>query len=435
MEKKTEKYVYVSGFGSHFSSEKIPGALPLGQNNPQKCPYGLYCEQVTGSSFTAPRTSNFRSWLYRIRPSVTHKPFEKIANGFLTNDFSKSSPNPNQLRWKPLPFPDTPTNFVEGLKTVAGCGDPSLRSGVAIHYYTATASMKDKAFYNSDGDFLLVPQQGALDIQTEYGKLFVNPGEIVVLQRGMIFCVEVSGPSRGYVLEIYNGHFKLPDLGPIGANGLANPRDFLTPTANFEDRECRYQVINKFQGQLFVMERDFSPFDVVAWHGNYVPYKYDLSLFCCMNTVTFDHPDPSIYTVLTCQTVEPGVAAADFVIFPPRWAVAEHTFRPPYFHRNAASEYMGLIRGMYEAKQEEGGFVPGGASLHSCMTPHGPDTSTFQQQTEAELKPVRIPDSTLAFMFESTYLLKVTDYAQQNGLDLGYYKCWQGLKSNFQPPK
>jgi len=290
--------------------------------------------------------------------------------------------------------------------------------------------MKDKSFYNSDGDFLIVPQQGTLDIRTEFGFLEVIPGEIVVIQRGIHFSVGVDGPSRGYILEIYNGHFKIPDLGPIGANGLANPRDFLTPVASFEDRICNWITVNKFMGQLFSTEINHSPFNVVAWHGNYAPYKYNLSNFCTINTVSFDHIDPSIFTVLTCQSNEPGVAIADFVIFPPRWTVAEHTFRPPYYHRNCMSEYMGLIRGVYEAKEE--GFLPGGGSLHSCMTPHGPDASTFQKaSTQTPLQPAKLPENTLAFMFESSLLFGITPFAQNSNLDKGYYMCWEGLVSHF----
>eukprot|EP01117_Protostelium_nocturnum_P013417 TRINITY_DN49_c0_g3_i1.p1 TRINITY_DN49_c0_g3~~TRINITY_DN49_c0_g3_i1.p1 ORF type:complete len:442 (-),score=62.02 TRINITY_DN49_c0_g3_i1:132-1457(-) len=439
MENKGSKYLYQQGFGNHFSSESesAKGSLSKNQNSPQECPLGLYAEQLSGTAFTVPRASNQRSWLYRIRPSVCHSPYRpNYENPFITSDFTqqKSRPVPNQYRWKPFPLPKDGVfqDFVRGLKTIAGVGDPSLKTGCATHMYSCNLSMKDTSFFNSDGDFLIVPQLGVLDITTEFGKMEVKPGEICVIQRGIQFSVEVSEPSRGYVLEVYNGHFKLPDLGPIGANGLANPRDFLTPVAAFEDREAPWKVLCKFSGNLFEHERDHSPFNVVAWHGNYAPYKYDLALFNTMNTVSYDHADPSIFTVLTCPTLEPGVAVADFVIFPSRWTVAEHTFRPPYFHRNCMSEFMGLIRGVYEAKEE--GFLPGGGSLHSCMVAHGPDTDTFQKASKAELKPTKIPDTTLAFMFESTYLFHVTDYARENNLDENYTQCWQGLKSNFVPP-
>ncbi|ELR15130.1 homogentisate 1,2dioxygenase [Acanthamoeba castellanii str. Neff] len=431
-----DKYEYLPGFGNHFCSEAVKGTLPKGQNTPQQCPKGLYAEQLSGTAFTMPRKRNQRSWLYRIRPSVGHNPFKKLAHKYMQNNFADLSFDPNQLRWKPFPFPadDEKVDFVMGLRTLAGAGHPSTRTGMGIYIYTANADMLDTAFYNSDGDFLIVPQQGTLDIQTEFGYLEVKSGEIAVIQRGIRFRVALpDGPSRGYIAEVFDGHFEIPDLGPIGANGLANPRDFLTPVAAYEDKDdCEYTIVNKFNGALWTCTQTRSPFDVVAWHGNYAPYKYDLALFNAINTVTFDHIDPSIFTVLTCQTNTPGVAACDFVIFPPRWAVAENTFRPPYYHRNCMSEFMGLIRGMYEAKQE--GFLPGGASLHSCMSAHGPDRTTFEKASTEELKPVRIPDTTLAFMFESTYLFSLTEFAEvADNLDQNYYKCWQPLDKHFAP--
>jgi homogentisate 1,2-dioxygenase len=426
-------YQYQTGFGNHFSSEAIKGALPVGQNSPQVCPAGLYAEQLSGSAFTAPRAVNQRSWLYRIRPSVTHKPFSKAfeLNKLLLSDFSALEADPNQFRWKPFPIPEASTDFVSGLITIAGAGDPSLKTGGAVHIYSCNTSMKNTAFQSADGDFLIVPQQGTLDIQTEFGFLSVPPGFIAVVQRGMRFTVRVDGPSRGYVMEVYTGHFRLPDLGPIGANGLANPRDFETPVAAYEQKQENFTIVNKFLGRLWSCVQDHSPYDVVAWHGNYAPYRYDLARFNTMNTVSFDHADPSIFTVLTCPTTEPGIAAVDFVIFPPRWSVSEHTFRPPYYHRNLMSEFMGLIKGVYDAKTDA--FAPGGASLHSCMTPHGPDADAFRGASSAALAPVRIPDSTLAFMFESTYLFKPTTWAMNNSLDKDYYKCWQGLESHFKP--
>ncbi|XP_077300055.1 homogentisate 1,2-dioxygenase [Arctopsyche grandis] len=429
---------YLSGFGSEFASEdpKYPGALPVGQNSPQKPPYGLYAEQLSGSAFTAPRQDNKRSWLYRIRPSVIHKPFTKYDDSkYLTHNWNEQHPNPNQLRWQPFNIPlekDGIVDFVNGLHTVCGAGDPCSRNGIAIHVYVCNGSMKNSAFYNSDGDFLIVPQQGRLKVTTEFGIMIVDPNEICVIQQGMRFAVEVDGPSRGYILEVFDGHFKLPDLGPIGANGLASPRDFLTPVAHFEDKEIKnFKIIDKYQGTLFVALQDHSPFDVVAWHGNYVPYKYDLKNFMVINSVSFDHCDPSIFTVLTCQSTKPGVAIADFVIFPPRWSVQEDTFRPPYYHRNCMSEFMGLILGSYEAK--EGGFLPGGASLHSMMSPHGPDGGCFEAATNAELVPQKVAVGTQAFMFESSLSMKVTKWGEITcqKLDPKYYECWQSLKKHF----
>ncbi|XP_042878654.1 homogentisate 1,2-dioxygenase-like [Penaeus japonicus] len=429
-----EELKYLSGFGSEFASEALPGALPEGQNNPQVCPYGLYAEQLSGTAFTAPRETNRRAWFYRIRPSVVHKPFAPTKHKYLECNFSKRHPNPNQLRWNPFDIPKEPTDFVEGLKTVCGAGDATVRHGCIIHIYSCNKSMGDSAFQNSDGDFLIVPQQGVLDITTEYGRLRVSPNEICVIQSGMRFNVAVEGPTRGYILEVYDGHFVLPNLGPIGANGLANPRDFLTPVAWYEDRDVNdYRIVNKYQGHLFEALQDHSPFDVVAWHGNYVPYKYNLKNFMVINATAFDHADPSIFTVLTCPSTKPGTAIADFVIFPPRWAVQEHTFRPPYYHRNCMSEFMGLIFGNYEAKEE--GFMPGGASLHSMMTPHGPDVQCFEGASKGELTPVRVADGTQSFMFETSLGLALTEWGEEtcHKVDANYFKCWQGLKKNFDP--
>ncbi|XP_066245260.1 homogentisate 1,2-dioxygenase [Euwallacea similis] len=431
---------YLKGFGSEFSSEdpKCPNSLPKDQNSPQICPYGLYAEQLSGTAFTAPRAENKRSWLYRIRPSVGHKPFEKLVKSGITHDWDEQEPDPNQMRWNPFDLPPSSStiDFIEGLKTVCGAGDPKLKLGLAIHIYSANKSMENRAFYNADGDFLIVPQIGTLYVKTEFGIMSVAPNEICVIQQGMRFSVELSEPSRGYILETFGRHFSLPDLGPIGANGLANPRDFLTPTARYEIIECfKYEIVSKYQGKLFTCCQGHSPFDVVAWHGNYVPYKYDLSKFMVINSVSFDHCDPSIFTVLTCQSDKPGTAIADFVIFPPRWSVQEHTFRPPYYHRNCMSEFMGLILGEYEAKK--GGFRPGGATLHSIMTPHGPDKNCFDFATQEQLKPCRVAEGTQAFMFESCLGLAVTKWGAETceKLDAEYFRCWQGLQSNFTGPR
>jgi homogentisate 1,2-dioxygenase len=425
---------YQSGFGNEFATEAIAGALPQGQNSPQRAPLGLYAEQFSGTAFTAPRAANRRTWTYRIHPSVKHKPFQQISKGLLRNGpFDEAPPTPNQLRWNPLPFPTEAKDFVDGLVTMAGNGSPDAQAGAGIHIYAATASMHDRFFYNADGETLVVPQQGRLHLYTELGVLEVAPGECCVLPRGLKFCVELpDGAARGYVCENYGALFQLPELGPIGANGLANPRDFLTPVAAFGDREGRFELIAKFQGNLWAAEIDHSPLDVVAWHGNYAPYKYDLSRFNTINTVSFDHPDPSIFTVLTSPSERAGTANVDFVIFPPRWMVAEHTFRPPWFHRNVMSEFMGLVFGQYDAKQE--GFVPGGASLHNCMSAHGPDADAFEAASDADLFPQRY-DNTLAFMFETRMVIRPTKFAMETeALRHDYFECWQGLKKNFVSP-
>jgi homogentisate 1,2-dioxygenase len=425
--------MYQSGFGNEFATEAVPGALPQAQNAPQKAPYGLYTEQISGTPFTAPRATNRRSWLYRIRPSVAHKPFAPIGNGLLrSTPFDEVSTPPNQLRWQPQPIPTASTDFIDGLITMAGNGDAATHRGVAIHVYGANAPMHERFFFNADGELLIVPQLGRLSLRTEMGVLEIGPGEIGVIQRGIKFRVELPDKqARGYICENYGELFRLPELGPIGANGLANPRDFQTPNASYEDRSGDFRVVAKFQGRLWAAQLDHSPLDVVAWHGNYAPYKYDLDRFNCINTVSFDHPDPSIYTVLTAPSEIPGAANVDFAIFPPRWLVAEHTFRPPWFHRNFMNEFMGLIRGQYDAKAE--GFVPGGASLHNCMAGHGPDAATFQKAVETDLKPVYLAD-TLAFMFETRFVCSPTKFALESSqLGEQYFECWQGLDKRFEP--
>ena len=507
---------YMPGFGNECSSEALPGALPEGRNNPRVCPYGLYAEQLSGSAFTMPRDANLRTWLYRIKPSVTHTPFEPMdadaAPEFLAGDFGGSQKDmcttPNQLRWTPkasaasaaATAAATAVDFLKGLYTVCGCGSAGDRSGYAVHMYRFNADMLragaagGRVLCDADGDMLVVPQEGSLRVTTELGVMRVSPGEICVLPRGLRFSVdrwatqdgdregaaeddgasrsetEASGGwHRGYILEVFEGHFRLPDLGPIGANGLANPRDFLVPVARYDDGGGdaaadepeasgggRYEVVHKFCGSLFCARQSFSPFNVVAWHGNYVPYKYDLSRFCPMNSVAFDHPDPSIFTVLTVPSNTRGEAVADFVIFPPRWSVAHDTFRPPYYHRNFMNEFMGLVRGEYEAKKGgEGGFVPGGCSLHSCMSPHGPDTESFEavmrkdaEERERRSKladaegarsardaPDHLPSDTLAFMFEMRGVPRVTRWSLEGrgilDIDKDYYRCWTGLRTHF----
>ena len=427
-------FQYMSGFGNEFATEAEKGALPKGQNSPQKAPLGLYTEQLSGTPFTAPRLQNRRTWAYRIRPSVMHKPYEPAEPKLLrSTPFDEVATPPNQMRWDPPPIPSEPTDFVDGLITLAGNGDSTMHSGVGIHLYVANKSMDDRFFYNADGEMLIVLQMGKVIFHTELGRIDATPGEIVVIQRGIKFRVELlEKQARGYICENYGAMFRLPDLGPIGANGLANARDFLTPVAGYEDREGTFRVTSKFCGRLWQGEYTHSPLNVVAWHGNYAPYKYDLANFNCINSVSFDHPDPSIYTVLTAPSEIVGTANCDFVIFPPRWMVAEHTFRPPWFHRNFMNEFMGLIKGEYDAKAE--GFVPGGASLHNCMSGHGPDAATYERASSADLKPQFLGD-TLAFMFETRFVCRPTKYAMETKqLQHEYYECWQDLKKHFKKP-
>lgn len=425
----------MTGFGGHFQTEAVPGALPVGRNSPQKTPFGLYTEQLSGSAFTAPRAENRRSWLYRIRPSANHRPFTPYAGAPLlkSGPFHEAPPSPNRLRWDPLPLPERPVDFVDGLITYGGNGDVATGAGMAVHLYAASRDMQDRAFFSADGEMLFIPQQGRLRLKTELGVIDIKPLQIAVVPRGVRFCVELpDGAARGYVCENYGAPFRLPELGPIGANGLANPRDFEIPQAWFEDRDQPVELIQKFQGALWTTTLDHSPLDVVAWHGNLAPYAYDLERFNVINTVSFDHPDPSIFTVLTSPSEVHGVANCDFVIFPPRWMVAEDTFRPPWFHRNVMSEFMGLIDGVYDAK-EGAGFAPGGASLHNQMNGHGPDRASYDKAVSAELAPQKI-SGTMAFMLESRWVIRPTPWALETPLmQLDYDAVWEGFRKAEMP--
>ena len=398
---------YLTGFANHHATEAVPGALPVGRNSPQRPAFGLYAEQLSGTAFTMPRHENRRSWLYRMRPSADHPPFAAYQGA---PRFAADAPAeplaPNRLRWDPITPPPPGTDFIDGIATAVFNRAPAELEGVAVHLYAANASMTDRVFTSADGEILILPQDGRLLILTELGRMDVPPGHVALIPRGVRFRVELpDGEARGYLAENYGAPFRLPDLGPIGANGLANPRDFETPTAWFEDRDGPVELIQKWGGRLWTTTLDHSPLDVVAWHGNLAPCRYDLAAFQAIGTVSFDHPDPSIFTVLTSPSTVAGRANVDFVIFPPRWMVAEDTFRPPWFHRNVMSECMGLLAGEYDAKAE--GFSPGGLSLHNLMAGHGPDVDTWRRASEAELKPVKL-GGTMAFMIESCWPFQVT---------------------------
>jgi homogentisate 1,2-dioxygenase len=418
---------YQSGFGNTFSTEAVKGALPHGQNSPQKTPQGLYPEVLSGTAFTAPRAENLSSWLYKLRPSAMHAPYRRMAQALVrSGPFDEVETPPNRLRWDPLPIPAKATDFVDGLLTVAGSGDAASQAGIAVHVYRANRSMQNRYFTCADGELMFVPQQGAIELFTELGRLQAAPGEIAVVPRGVKFKLLVNGATRGYVCENYGAPFRLPELGPIGSQGLAQVRDFLAPVAAYEDESGKCEVVAKFMGALWAGELRHSPLDVLAWHGDYTPYKYDLARFMVLNTVSFDHADPSIFTVLTSPSGQPGVANCDFVIFPPRWMVAEHSFRPPWFHRNLMSELMGLIHGVYDGKAE--GFLPGGISIHNCMSAHGPDLATYEKASSVELQPHKI-ENTLAFMWESRYVFRPTKAAlAAPQLQKNYDKVWDGFK-------
>jgi homogentisate 1,2-dioxygenase len=426
---------YMSGFGNGFETEALPGALPIGRNSPQQCAYGLYAEQLSGSPFTAPRTTNERSWLYRIRPTVAHwGEFRKTEIGFWRTAPAHEVEVPiAPMRWDPIPIPAEPLTFVEGIRTLTTAGDAGSAAGMGAHVYLVTHSMKDEYFYNADGELLMVPQQGDLRLWTEFGIIDIEPGEIAVIPRGVKMRVELrGGPARGYICENYGGALTLPERGPIGANCLANPRDFHAPVAAYEDRDDPSKMFVKWSGNLWVADIDHSPLDVVAWHGNYAPYKYDLRRYSPVGPVLYDHADPSIFTVLTSPSETPGTANIDFVLFSDRWLVAENTFRPPWYHMNVMSEFMGLVYGQYDAKTG-GGFVPGGASLHNTMLPHGPDVDAFERASNVELKPHRL-EGTMAFMFETRFPQRVTKFAVEGGAFQKDYSAYgQKLTRHFDP--
>ena len=427
------QFEMMPGFGNDFETEALDNALPQGRNSPQKCAYGLYAEQLSGSPFTAPRSTNERSWLYRIRPSVRHTgrflriemPLWRTAPDAEPHDLPLG-----QYRWNPLPLPTDKTDFIEGMHTMTSTGDARQHLGMATHMYAFNEGMTDRVLLNADAEMMIVPEFGELILFTEMGKMAVPPGHVSVVPRGMMVKIQLSGDvARGYVCENYGAKFTLPDRGPIGANCLANPRDFKTPVAAFEDLETPHELVIKWCGGFHRTGLEHSPLDVVAWHGNYTPYCYDLAVFSPVGSIAFDHPDPSIFTVLSAPSATPGTADIDFVIFPERWAVAENTFRPPWYHRNIMSEFMGLIKGQYDAKEE--GFVPGGASLHNMMLPHGPDADAFDKASNAELKPIKLTN-TLAFMFETRFPQQVSKFAATSDtLQRDYIECWAGLDRNF----
>jgi homogentisate 1,2-dioxygenase len=420
----TDALQYMTGFGSHFETEAVEGALPKGRNSPQRTAYGLYTEQLSGTAFTSPRHENRRSWLYRMRPAADHRPFVPYEGAPLLAPGTVKEPlAPNRLRWDPPADLPADADFVDGMVTMLANRDPSDLEGVAVHLYRAGKSMTRRVFVDADGELLIIPQAGTLKIVTELGRMEVAPGSVGLIPRGVKFRVEVDGEARGYIAENHGVPFRLPDLGPIGSNGLANARDFETPKAWFEDRDEKTEVVQKFLGSLWTTTLDHSPLDVVAWHGNYAPWRYDLARFNTMGTVSFDHPDPSIFTVLTSPSDVPGRANADFVIFPPRWMVAEETFRPPWFHRNVMSEAMGLISGAYDAKSE--GFAPGGLSLHNLMSGHGADVDSWRKASGADLKPTKI-EGTMAFMVETCWPYRPTQWALERAQH-DYDMAWSGF--------
>ncbi len=430
----TEPRTPLSGFGNHLQSEAVPGTLPVGRNSPQRVAHGLYAEQLSGTAFTAPRADNRRSWLYRRQPSVVVGGFQPLPHAhWKTGAAAGVVSPPDPLRWHAIDVPAAEADFISGMHTVVVNGDADMQAGMAAHLALFNRSMT-AAFVNADGELLVLPQQGTLTVSTEFGVLRAAPGQVLLLPRGMAFRVAVDGPARAYVCENYGTPFRLPELGPIGANGLASPRDFIAPHAAFEAQPQPCTIVRKHGGHFWQAQAPCSPFNVVAWHGNLLPFVYDTAHYNALGSISFDHPDPSIFTVLTSPSDTPGVANVDFVIFPPRWLVMEDTFRPPWYHRNVMSEFMGLVQGEYDAKP--GGFKPGGMSLHNTHVPHGPDAEAFAKASTADLAPQKLAH-TLAFMFESRYPLRPTawalDPAQVGGaaLDRSYADCWATLGDHF----
>lgn len=425
-QKKLNPISYFSGLGNIFATETKPNLLPGVGNSPQKVAYDFYAEQINGTAFTAPRHKNFKTWMYRSIPSARHGDFKSVSySNFKSPPYDEVPPTPQQLRWNPIPY-QKKKNFLESINTMCGNGSIKMNLGCSIHLYSCDESMDGDYFSNADGHMIVVPQEGKLLFKTELGLLAVEPNEIIVIPRGIRFQVElIDSKARGYICENYGSLFQLPELGPIGANGLANPSDFLVPVAWNETKNGKLNWINKYGGCFWSAPLESSVLNVAAWRGNYYPYKYDLRKFNTIGSISYDHPDPSIFTVLTSPSNEPGTANIDFVIFPPRWLVAENTFRPPYYHRNCMSEFMGLIHGEYDAKTSgDEGFKPGGASLHNRMTGHGPDTITFEKAGAQNLSPQKL-DNTMAFMFESQFTFDLTPFAIKGGLlQKNYLKCW-----------
>ena len=422
---------YMPGFVNDFETEALPGALPQGMNSPQRCEYGLYAEQLSGTAFTQPGPE--RTWCYRIRPSVKHTHrFTKIDVPYW-----KSAPciDPDvislgQYRWEPVEAQKQGLTWLNGMRTITTAGDVNTQVGMATHVYLVTESMVDSYFYSADSEMLVVPQQGRLRFYTELGVIDVEPQEIAILPRGLVYRAEViEGPCRGFVCENYGQKFDLPDRGPIGANCPANPRDFKPPVDAFEDREVTSKVTVKWCGTFHETTIGHSPLDIVAWHGNYAPCKYDLRAYCPVGSILFDHPDPSIFTVLTAPSGQPGTANIDFVLFRDRWMVAEDTFRPPWYHKNVMSEMMGNIFGIYDAKPK--GFVPGGISLHNMMLPHGPDRDAFEKATTSNLGPGKL-ENTMSFMFETRFPQHLTQFAAKEApLQDDYIECWADIEKKF----
>ncbi|GAD98612.1 homogentisate 1,2-dioxygenase, putative [Paecilomyces variotii No. 5] len=388
-----DPYRYQVGFGNRFVSEAVPDTIPRdGRNLPQRANYDLYIEQLNGTTFVTCRKDMFNVWFHRIRPSCAHKALKPLEYKHdIVSVFSSQNEGvsfvPFNNEWGPLEIPleSKPTNFWQGIKTILGHGDPTLKEGVAVHQYAANLSMDKEAFVNHDGDYLFVPQQGRLDIQTELGRMMVLPGELFVIPAGLRFKVSLpDGPSRGYIQEIFGSHFELPDLGPIGSNGLALPQDFEIPVASYDLDTSSWEIITKLAGKLYHYEQAHTPFDVVGWHGNYVPYKYEIEKLLALSS-SKDQLDPSAYTILTAKSKIPGVSITDFCAFTPKWVNSLNSWRPPYYHRTMGAEVMGMVRGEYGGSAKT--LEPGALTCDNAYVPHGETYDAWKKHAFVDLEP------------------------------------------------
>jgi len=426
----TSALEYMSGFGNEFQSEAVAGALPQGQNSPQKCAFGLYSELVSGTVFTAPRALNRRSYLFRTRPTVAQPDFQRCELANFKTPPLEFPPYPMAMRWDPYPLELARGDFLDGMTTICGNGSPVQQSGLAIHTYCANRSMTGRAFSNADGEMLILPQHGGIRVTTEVGLLEAAPGELVLIPKGMKFRVDLlSDVARGFVCENFGHPFVLPELGLIGSNGLANACDFLTPVAHFEDSDEPVELVHKYAGAFWSATMGHSPFNVVAWRGNWAACKFDMHRFVVLGAQMVDHPDPSIFCALTSPSHPVAGGNVDFMILPPRWLVAEHTFRPPGFHRSAVAEFLALIQGAHDTRASR--FAPGASSLHNNWTAHGPDVATHDKGRVAELVPTKF-EETLVIMLDSRFPYEIAP----GGMDgphrqLDCTSSWQGFQKRF----
>lgn len=432
-----DPYTYLHGFGNYHSSEALPGAVPLVNNAPQVPPLNLRTERVSGSAFTATRDRNFQTWLYRANSSLQHGEFVplEVTSGY-GPDLQAKHLNPNSVSWDNVPVPEV-AHWINGQQFMGRNGEPQKKEGIAIWLFNVTQDMPARhAFSSLDGELLVVPQSGAIDITTEMGRMVVRQNEIAVIPRNLRHRVTLidGKPCRGYVCELYQGHFQLPNLGIIGSTGLANVRDFEIPTAYFEGQvvdgkavaatsEGEWTIVSRLDTRRWHCTQSRTPFDVAGWHGTSYPYKYDLAKFCVMGNLLFDEHDPCLFTVLSAPNhgASPGTAVVDFAVIPPRYMSAEDTMWLPYFHRNTMQEFYAPIvydqdpQHPFNRQSRKGGnrFKPFAAGLHGAMSTHGPGEAEFQMMRRIDtLTPTKIgTEGVLVFLFETERPVVLSDWA------------------------